>query len=67
MAVVVYPPIQLLVVVAVSNHRGIDRYMVGQMGVAHFLEAVDKVRLGYPLLWVCGKRNRRIEVRYWLS
>lgn len=31
-----------------------------------FLAAVDKVRVVYPLLWEGSKRNRRIEVSYWL-
>lgn len=32
-----------------------------------FLGAVDKVRTDYPLLWQSSKRNRRVEVYYWLD
>lgn len=32
-----------------------------------FVDAVRKVRVEYPLLWSSSKRNRRIEVYYWLD
>lgn len=32
-----------------------------------FLDCVAKVRMGYPLLWSSSKRNRRVEVYYWLG
>jgi len=32
-----------------------------------FLGCVDKVRTEYPLLWASTKRNRRVEVFYWLG
>lgn len=32
-----------------------------------FLGSVNKVRVEYPLLWNSTKRNRRIEVLYWLD
>lgn len=32
-----------------------------------FLGVVDLVRDQYPRLWESSKRNRRIEVYYWLG
>lgn len=32
-----------------------------------FLDCCAKVRTVYPLLWDSTKRNRRVEVYYWLD
>lgn len=40
---------------------------LGRAAGGRFLEVVTKVRIGYPLLWYSSKRNRRVEVYYWLG
>lgn len=40
---------------------------LGRAAGGRFLDAVRKVRTAYPLLWSSSKRNRRVEVYYWLD
>lgn len=40
---------------------------LGRAAGGRFLDCVARVRTLYPLLWNSSKRNRRVEVYYWLD
>lgn len=52
--------------IARNNHRGTDRILKGEESIRHFIDRVRFVRVRCPLLWVSSKRNRRVELRYWI-
>lgn len=52
--------------IARNNHRGTDRILKGEASIRHFIDRVHFVQKRVPLLWDSSKRNRRVEVKYWI-